>query len=323
MLVGVRGTGPVDRAFEEDLTRCARAGFGGVVLFDRDAVTGAPRNVESPEQVSRLTEAVRGALGPAAVIAVDQEGGRVARLREDRGFAPLPAARELARLTEEERRRVLLASAQELAALGVTLNFAPCVDIGQGCPVIGPLGRSFGDDPETVTARARDVVWAHARAGVTACLKHFPGHGPAREDSHADLPDISGVWDPGRDLVPYRELAGLAGVAVMTGHLRCRELDAEYPASVSPAATALLRGALGFRGEIITDSIDMGALRSRWCLADAIALAVEAGADRIVHACNSPLGETVEDVACAVSRVAAAGTALHAAACARCASTGA
>lgn len=307
-MVGLRGARPDDPLLERDLSACLRSGITSVILFDRDMASGGPRNVESRTQVRQLCEHIQNQLGPNARIAVDQEGGRVARFKPEHGFTELPTAAEFALAPITEQRHLAAVMAQELAHTGVTLNFAPCVDLDAAgrCPVIGGLSRSFSDDPSTAARAAAVVIDALQNAGVSACVKHFPGHGPATRDSHAELPDITDGFDPRRDLAPYREL--FAGPnpphAVMTGHLLCRTIDPDLPASLSPAHTAMLRHGLGFRGLIVTDSIDMGALRQRHGLVGCARLALSAGADLVVHACNSPLGETAEDVAAAVEVLA-------------------
>lgn len=308
-MVGVRDAFPGDPELEADLDACARVGIGGVILFDTDIRSGEPRNIVTKRQVKELIAHVRARLGGSLTIAVDQEGGRVARLKPEHGFPPLPNAREFALMRESEQRDAARAMAHDLRDIGVTMNFAPCVDLDLGCPVISGIDRCYGDSNATLRS-ARIVIQEMQRAGVSACVKHFPGHGSAGVDSHKALPDVTDVFRE-EELNIYHSLFSNEHPdesrphAVMTAHLLHRDLDPAYPASVSPRITTeLLREELGFTGVIATDSLDMGALRQRYSLEVAATLALDAGADIIVHACNSTLGETAEDVADMIERLA-------------------
>ncbi len=301
IMVGIRGAEPGDAALEEDLSICAAYGFCGVVLFDRDTVTGGTRNVHTKSQLKRLTAHIRERLGQDVVIAVDQEGGRVVRFRQEHGFTALPTAAEVAVLPTVQQRAIAETMARELAEVGINMNFAPCVDLDGPCPVIGGLGRSYGSDPTSIASSAQIMVEALDNAGITACAKHFPGHGSAFVDSHETLPDITETWAEEMELAPYKELLATQTLpAVMTAHVLHRCLDTKRPASLSSVTTGLLREKLGFTGMIVTDSIDMGALRQHWSLVECVGLAINAGADVVLHACNSPLGETAADVGWAI-----------------------
>lgn len=297
-MLGIRGTTPGDPGLEEDLDACVHAGVRMVILFDRDVATGGERNVRSPWQIRALTDHVRSRLGDGALVAIDQEGGRVQRLSRAHGFAGWPSAQTFASLAEEEQSAQSRAMAGTLCDVGITLNFAPCVDVNidPASPVIGALERSFSGDPVEVAACAERVVRAHREAGVGCVLKHFPGHGSASVDSHHDLVDISRSWEREHELGPYRSLMG-ERVGVMTGHLILTQFDPDCPASLSRAVTTgLLRDQLGFAGPVFTDALDMEGVRARWSLEETIRLGVDAGADVLVHACNSSRGEYAADV---------------------------
>lgn len=316
-MLGIRGAKPGDPELEEDLDACADAGVRMVILFDRDVANGGHRNVQSPTQVRSLTDHVRSRLGDDTLIAIDQEGGRVQRLSQAHGFAGWPSALEFASLAEEEQWAQSHTMAVALRDAGINLNFAPCVDvnINPASPVIGALGRSFSSEPREVATCAQRVVRAHREAGVACVLKHFPGHGSASLDSHHDLVDISVSWERERELAPYRLLMR-ERVGVMTGHLMLAEFDADHPASLSHAVTTdLLRNKLAFTGPVFTDALDMEGVRARWSMPNTIRLAIEAGADVLVHACNSARGENAPDVVQAMKETALEikGLAAHAA----------
>lgn len=261
--------------------------LGGVILFDQLlAKGGEPNNIIDARQLKTLTTTLQEAADGRLLIAVDQEGGKVSRFKGNRGFAETPPAAELG---EDPSLTATAAAAQTTAAmlghLGINWNLAPVVDLDSfpDNPIIGRYGRSFAADADTVTAHARAWITAHRQKGLLSCLKHFPGHGSSRGDSHQGLVDVSDSWEE-KELLPYHRLIaeGLAD-AVMVGHLCNHSLDPHYPASLSRATvTGLLRGELGFSGLVITDDLQMGAITSRHRLEEACCLALAAGVDMII-----------------------------------------
>ena len=181
---------------------------------------------------------------------------------------------------DDSLRHYAALTAQMLKEVGINLNFAPVadVDVNPQCPVIGAIERSFSPDEERVAHCCSLWVAEQCQRGVVSCLKHFPGHGSARGDTHQGLVDVTSTYQP-RELVPYRHLAA-ERTMVMTAHVINRKLDPTgLPASLSPAITALLRDTLGFEGVIVTDDLAMGAIAQHYTLANTIRLALEAGAD--------------------------------------------
>ncbi len=304
LILGIRGSRPGDERLERDLDACAEAGVAGVIYFTRDIATNEPRNIESPQQLADLSAHVRERLGHDVIISIDQEGGRVARLTPQQGFASLPSARELAMMSSQQREDVLELSCREMRACGITVNYAPCVDVAVDAagPVIAALGRTFGHDAATVVRVADDVIAAHLRNGITPCLKHFPGHGSAAADSHLELPDVTQTWQRELELSPFEELIHRHDdqLWVMTAHLHLRQLDQTLPASLSRrVSTELLCDELLFTGRIVTDSLDMAGARAGGALAQTLQRATDAGADYLLHGCNSPLTEYAVDVVAA------------------------
>lgn len=228
---------------------------------------------------------IAGAAAPLPLaVSVDEEGGRVSRLAAVIGSQP--AARTLAQTrTADEVYGIALQRGQAMRRLGVTIDFAPVVDVTDAAAdsVIGD--RSFGADPQTVTEYAGAYARGLRDAGVLPVLKHFPGHGSASGDSHAQgvvtppLAELENV-----DLVPYRTLTTQAPVAVMVGHMQVPGLTGSDPASLSPAAYALLRsggyGGPPFGGPVFTDDLSgMRAITDRYGVPDAVLRALQAGAD--------------------------------------------
>lgn len=217
-------------------------------------------------------------------VSVDEEGGRVSRLRSLIGSAPSP--RELAHTQTPAQVHDLAAErGKKMHDLGITIDFAPVVDVTDATDgVIGD--RSFGGDPTTVTTYAGAYAQGLRDAGLLPVLKHFPGHGHGSGDSHTGgvvtppLSDLQGV-----DLVPYRTLVTAAPVGVMLGHLQVPGLTGDDPASLSPAAVRLLRDGVGygappFNGPVFTDDLSsMGAISDRYGVAEAVLRTLQAGTD--------------------------------------------
>jgi beta-N-acetylhexosaminidase len=279
MVVGFRGSKLADAPWVHDAL--ATGGLGGVILFDRDQLTGAPRNVRSPAQVERLTRQLRAAAGHAIVIGVDQEGGVVTRLGPAHGFPPVASQASIGTGSKAEARTWARGLAATLATAGFSLNFAPVVDldVNPTSPAIGALDRSFSADPDVVVEMASIEIRAHHQSGVRTTLKHFPGIGSSTTNTDFGVADVT-------KLEPFRQLiaAGLADV-VMAGHVVNKHLDPDHPASLSKAVvTDMLRGDLGWDGIVVTDDMQAAAIVDAFGADEAVLLALEAGNDLLLFA---------------------------------------
>ncbi|MBU4269108.1 MAG: glycoside hydrolase family 3 protein [Acidobacteria bacterium] len=296
LMIGFRGMEAGDRTFIIQDIRAGR--IGGVVLFDRDLIlkTGE-RNIRSPRQLKELIRSLQAAAAIPLLVAVDQEGGQVARLKKKHGFPATITAQSLGDLDDPgETRRQAESIAAVLAEAGINLNFAPLVDLNVNPtnPIIGRYQRSFSADPDTVSRHALAVIEAQSEHGVISCLKHFPGHGSSRQDSHLGFTDVSATWEP-LELAPYRKLIahGLAD-AVMTAHIFNRRLDPEFPATLSKKTILdLLRQELGFGGLVVSDDMDMKAISVEYSREKALELALNAGIDIILMANNLSYDESI------------------------------
>ena len=265
---------------------------GGIVVFGR--------NVADPRQVWGMARSAAAAFPERAgrfPVAIDQEGGRVARLREP-DFTAFPPARTIGVLGDERLARDAgRAVGEELAAVGINVDFAPVVDV-QGSPggVVGD--RSFGGSPDAVARMALAWLEGLESSGVRGCVKHFPGHGDASCDSHLDLPTADGDASrlAGRHLPPFREAARRGAGAVMVGHILVPHLDPDLPATLSPRiAGGLLREGVGFEGVAIADDLEMGAITKRMPVGEAAVLAVLAGCDALLVCASRDLGDEAEE----------------------------
>ncbi|WP_027368332.1 glycoside hydrolase family 3 protein [Desulfocurvibacter africanus] len=288
ILVGFRG---LELDEDSPIAQDVRAGrVGGVILFDYDVLLKSPvRNVQSKEQLTRLTDALQRMAPLPLLVSVDQEGGKVSRLKERHGFAVSPSAAELGRGTPERTQIAAASLGRELAACGFNLDFAPVVDVNvnPGNPVIGRLGRSFSADPTAVADHAAAFVRGLHSAGVLSALKHFPGHGSSASDSHLGLTDVSATWSE-KEIAPYRQLLahGLVDV-VMTGHLFNSALDPKHPGTLSRSTVqGLLRERLGFTGVVVSDDLQMRAVADHYGLRETIRLALTAGVDVLLFGNN-------------------------------------
>jgi beta-N-acetylhexosaminidase len=255
-------------------------GLGGVILF--------ARNIAEPEQVAEVAfDAARLLPDLPAWVSVDQEGGRVARLKAP--FTEWPPMATLGRSGDVTlAERFARALAAELKAVGISLDFAPVLDVhtNPANPIIGD--RAFGTDAEAVARRALAFARGLDAAGVIACGKHFPGHGDTATDSHLELPRIDHGWDRLErvELLPFRRAAAAGMPMIMTAHVVFAALDPDHPATLSPeVVTGLLRGRLGYRGVVVSDDLDMQAIAGHLGAGAAAVAAIRAGCD-VVLACK-------------------------------------
>lgn len=276
------------------LRRAIVAGtVGGVVLFRR--------NFEDAAQARDLVATLHG-LAPSdapLTVSIDEEGGRVQRLRE--WWTAWPAMRRVGEHDDAARTREFAAAlGRELADLRIDLDFAPVVDVdtNPANPVIGD--RSFGRTPDHVARHAVPFIAGLQSAGVAACAKHFPGHGDADVDSHHALPRLR--HDLARlravELPPFRAAIEAGVASVMTAHVLLPALDAERPATLSPAVMRLLRGDLGFDGLVFSDDMDMRAVADRWPARDAALAALRAGVDVLLVCRDEAVIEDVRAALC-------------------------
>ncbi|XXJ19000.1 glycoside hydrolase family 3 protein [Desulfovibrio caledoniensis] len=304
ILAGFRGFS-VDR--DSTIVRDIRERhLGGVILFDHDMFRGAgQRNIRSKDQVEKLIADLKANADIPLFMGVDQEGGKVQRLKKTYGFKETRSAAELCAAGDSEVLDAGLAVGAMLRDTGFNLNFAPVVDVNvdPDSPAIGRLGRSFSSDPQEVARCAGIFIKGLHRNRVLSCLKHFPGHGSAGTDSHRGLTDVTGTWSEA-ELIPYRELIKGGKVdMIMTAHIFNVHLDPDYPATLSKKViTGLLRGELGYQGVVITDDMDMGAIADEYGRREAVRRAIEAGADILLFGNNLAYDEHIVEKVHAVIR---------------------
>ena len=260
----------------------ARFGLGGVILFDYSCRTRQyDNNIESPEQLRDLCAKIS-SLPSAPMLFIDQEGGLVRRLKETRGFQPLPSAKEFSRLAPEEKRQILAASFTELRQLGIRYNFAPVVDVDYNPdnPNIGRIERSYSADIAEVESNALLLNEIAHEARVGLCLKHYPGIGGAVVDSHQEFMDISVSLRAEQEELFYRLAPKMFGDAVLVSHAIVRQWDQNHPMTLSPAGISRLRGRLPDT-LLITDDMQMQGLQKALGTGAASLASLQAGMDML------------------------------------------
>lgn len=259
------------------LSWIAAGRVGGVILF--------ARNLVDPPQLLRLCRQLHAA-APAdlpLLISIDQEGGRVQRLRAP--FTVWPPMRRFGEVATQGQVTALgEALGRELRDHGIGLDYAPVVDVDTNPrnPVIGD--RAFSRDPARVAACAQALIGGLQGAGVAACAKHFPGHGDTVSDSHLELPRLEHDLDRLRavELVPFAAAAAAGVASVMTAHVLFPRLDRTRPATLSPEILALLRGELAYDGVIFSDDLEMKAVADHFSVEARSLGALEAGVDALL-----------------------------------------
>ncbi|MBW1868277.1 MAG: beta-N-acetylhexosaminidase [Deltaproteobacteria bacterium] len=252
--------------------------LGGIILF--------ARNIENPVQLAslchNLQETAMEQHGTPLFLAVDQEGGRVARLKEPFTLFPGNSAIGNDSRPVDRAMEFGVITAREMALVGLNMNMAPVVDVRWGEPEKHLDGRIFSDDPEKVALLGQTVVKSLQENGVMAVAKHFPGLGRATLDPHHHLPTIDASTGEIEEinLPPFRAVIEQDVSAVMTSHAIYSAFDPMYPGTLSnKIITGLLRKKLGFEGLIITDDLEMGAIKKGWGVAKGAVAAFEAGSD--------------------------------------------
>lgn len=260
--------------------------LGGVILFDRFySDRSKTKNISSPKQLQDLTSSLKSFSTKPLIISVDQEGGKVARLKPAYGFTKIPSAKQISTLHVDRAKGIYKTQAQMLQTAGINCDFAPVVDLAVNPQnkVIYGLERSYGADSKEVVKYAKIFIDSLKNENITSVLKHFPGHGSSLEDSHKGFVDISNSWNE-KELEPYKELIKSGEVSmIMTAHVFNSHLDKKYPATLSyNVNTKLLREKLGYKGVVISDDLQMKAISKHYTLEQTVTLAINSGVDMLL-----------------------------------------
>ena len=253
---------------------------GALIYFEKNI----PKSASAFAAFKKMSWSYQKAAPIPLFICIDQEGGKVNRLKEKYGFTRSISAASIGKFKSIDSVRFYAeATAATLAGLGINVNFAPCVDlaVNPANPVIVKAERAYSSNEDSVALFAKEVVKEHRKFGIVTALKHFPGHGSSKDDTHLGLADVTNTWTA-RELQPYQALidSGYAD-GVMTSHIVNRNLDhSALPGTLSkPVLDSLLRRGMKFDGVVFSDDMQMKAIASNYGLDEAIKLAVNAGVD--------------------------------------------
>lgn len=261
--------------------------LGGIILFEKNITKTNAKN-----NLIKLTETLQSKASIPLFVAIDEEGGRVHRLKSKYGFPDMPSAAYLGKMDDVDttlffNRRL----AKTLDELGINVNFAPAVDLAKNPnnTVIVKNKRSYGSDYEKVARHAYKAIKAHQEYGIVTALKHYPGHGSSAGDTHYGIVDVTKTW--GEDeLKPYSLLIEKIDVdAIMVGHMVNKNWDEDLlPATLSKKTIDKLRLVIGFKGVLFTDDMQMQAISNHYGLEAAISMTINAGIDVLVFGNNVP-----------------------------------
>lgn len=297
ILVGFHGTKKDDREVTSLLAQAQRGEIGGVIFF--------AYNLKSPNQIRALTSAFRSVPTPLPLLlAIDQEGGRVQRLSSKNGFRDFLSAKKVAEaFSPSQALGYYKTMAQMVSSAGFNLIFGPVVDLHQSpkkgskpSPVIGKIERSYGKSPDQVARYGASFVDACHQYGLLTSLKHFPGHGFSKADSHKGMVDITSTADPSERTPFYHLIQSGRADMVMTAHVMNKNWDAAYPATLSDKVLhPLLRKKASYQGVLITDDLHMGAIGQHYSLKEIVIQAVRAGNDILLFSNNQAAAQGVKD----------------------------
>ncbi|HOL90578.1 MAG TPA: glycoside hydrolase family 3 N-terminal domain-containing protein, partial [Candidatus Pacearchaeota archaeon] len=305
VMIGFRGT---EVSENSDIIKIINnAKIGGVVLFDFDVPSKSfPRNILNYEQTKKLISDLKKYSSVPLFIAVDAEGGKVNRLKPEYGFLDIASPKELGELNNYEiTKKEYLKLAKELRELGFNMNFAPVVDLNINAknPIIGALNRSFSSNPDIVFIQAKVFIESLKENNIISVVKHFPGHGSSKNDSHLGIVDVTETYKE-EEIIPYQKLnENNLLEAVMTAHIFNKKIDKNYPSTLSSIFLEdILRKKIGFSGVIISDDMQMGAISKNYGFEESIIKAINAGNDILLFSNNSSnnydkdLGYKVTDI---------------------------
>lgn len=276
-----------DRSDRELLLKSiAKGEIGGIILFEKDLMP-----VNTKQELAKLIITVQKPASIPLFLGIDEEGGKVTRLKPKYGFPKTVSAAYLGQLDNLDSTDFYArVTAQNLSLFGFNVNYAPTVDlnVNPNNPVIGKVDRSYSASPHQVARHAARVIDRHTEMGVITVLKHFPGHGSSTRDTHLGVTDVSGTWQF-EEIYPYKFLLDSGKVpAVMTAHIINRTLEEQMlPATLSPKIiTGILRQHLGFNGVVFSDDMHMGAISKNYGFEESVVRAIQAGVDVLMFSNN-------------------------------------
>lgn len=284
LVVGVQGVSPDEESIQQLKSQIDDKKVGGVIFFDHNIRD----DLQEPGQLKNLIDFLKG--GREILMCIDHEGGAIMRLSLRKHFKfPALSARDVSEfLTLKQAEKLYEKTAEGLREIGITVNFGVVADLnpkeGPGCEVIEGMGRSFGSDPDRVFSYVKANLKGHKKQGVAVSVKHYPGHGHAGGDSHLGLVDVSGVAQPAEKEIFLRIAEKLNPPMIMTAHIVNKNVDPNDPATLSLSHLNDLRKV--YKGVIVTDDMNMGAIWKHYSMEESILKALKAGCDLFIFSRN-------------------------------------
>lgn len=271
--------------------------LGGIILYEKDSQK-QPINITDEKQLLSLCSNIRN-INHKILIAVDEEGGNVSRLNQDRGYERTNTAKEIANMKSYNKTRMWSKRiSDKLSKANINFNLAPVVDldINENSEALSKQGRMFSNDSSEVSIQASIFISEHRKKNILTSLKHFPGYGSALIDPHKDITDVTNSWNE-RELEPYKILLRSNLIdTIMTAHIINKNLDEEFPATLSKKIIGnILRKDIGYNGVVISDDLLMGAIVKKYSFENSIILAINAGVDILLFSKEYYEGKLVLD----------------------------
>lgn len=267
--------------------------MGGIILFEKNIA-----KTNSSNTLKQLISDLKKESNIPLFISIDEEGGKVHRLKEKYGFVKMPSAAYLGQMSSTDSNAYYSDRlADELEDLGINVNFAPTVDLAtnKNNPIIAQVGRSYSADYDTVTAHALTFIKSHHKHDIKTTLKHFPGHGSSSSDTHKGLVDVTKQWQF-KELIPYKNIieSGECDAIISCHVINCHLDTACIPSTLSKTITTnILRELLGFNGVVFSDDMQMYAISKNYGTDNAIKMAINAGVDVLVFGNNVNLNDRI------------------------------
>ncbi len=275
IIIGFEGDNVNSSGFKKVLKQIKNKEISGVILFSK--------NIKNKQNLILMTQKIKSSSNIPVFIAIDNEGGSVQRLN----FADFKSAKEISNMSYEKAKEEYSAMAKTLAETGINVNFAPCVDLSLNPEsIIEKKKRSYGQNPEEVSKYASIMIKEHNKQKIITSIKHFPGHGCAKGDTHKGLVDNTITYNA-KELEPYKILKNCDKLnMVMVSHIFNSNFDENYPASLSEKTIDILKNEIGYKGVIISDDYDMGAIRKNYTLEQIITQSINSGINILLFSNN-------------------------------------
>lgn len=282
IIVGFRGNSIHSKGFKKIIKELEKGEISGVILFSK--------NIKTKKDLILMVDKIKAASKIPPFISIDNEGGKIQRFDvSDSDFIDFDSksAKEVSTLDDIKARNEYSKMAEALSSVGINFNFAPCVDLDfNQNSIIAKKERSYGKDPNEVIKYAEIFIEEHNKKKIITSLKHFPGHGSVKGDTHKGFTDNTETFSY-EEIAPYQKLRNYDKLnTVMISHIFNKNFDEKYPASLSEKTINILKNDIGFKGVIVSDDFDMGAIRKNYPLSEILKLSINSGINLMIFSNN-------------------------------------